>query len=446
MKTKNILQEPLHKVFFRYVSFSAFSMLGVSLYILADTFFIANGIGQDGLAALNVVIPLFSITSGLGLLLGIGGATLYAIFHGKNETEKGNQIFTFTMITGAVVGIFVTIVGLVFREPFLKFLGATDTIYPLSKSYFTVLISFSLFFILNYILSSFVRNDGSPNIAMAAMLAGSFLNIILDYLFIFPLNMGMAGAAWATITSPIIGLIILAFRKKTSTASLAFVPFKGSLSDIRNICSMGFPALVTELSAGLVIYLFNKTILQLMGTIGVAAYGILTNISYVGVSLFTGIGQGIQPLASMSFGARDNKRVFQTLLYGFALSLGMGILYYGLSVFFDDIIISFFNKENSEQLASITKHGFQIYFISFFFMGANIVSIAFFSAVAKTRQSFLLSLLRGILLVVPLVIILAHSFEMTGVWLAVPITESITFLLTLYFLKRYFATSQNKFL
>lgn len=443
MKSKNILQEPLHKVFFRYVSFSALSMLGVSLYILADTFFIANGVGQDGLAALNVVIPLFSLTSGIGLLLGIGGATLYSISQGKGQVDRGNQIFSFTIITGSIIGVLLTIIGLLFREPFLKILGATGDIYPLAKSYFTILISFSLFFILNFILSSFIRNDGSPNIAMIAMLAGSFLNIILDYIFIFPLEMGMAGAAWATITSPIIGLIILTTRKKTSKNSLAFVSFKARFSDLLEIGSIGFPALVTEFSTGLVVFLFNKTILQLTGTIGVASYGILTNISYVGISLFTGIGQGIQPLASISFGARDSEKVFRVLLYGFILAMGLGISYYTTSLIFGDTIISFFNNENSSELAEITKWGFQIYFVSFFFMGANIVSIAFFSAVAKVRQSFLLSLLRGILLVIPFVIILPRYFGMTGVWLVIPITEGIVFLLTLYFLRRYFKTIQG---
>ena len=135
MNSNSVLQNPLHKVFFRYVSFSALSMFGLSLYILADTFFIANGVGQDGLAALNVVIPLFSITSGIGLLLGIGGATLYAISHGQGEVEKGNQLFSFTLTLGTFIGILITIIGLLFKEPFLKLLGATGSIYFLSKSY-----------------------------------------------------------------------------------------------------------------------------------------------------------------------------------------------------------------------------------------------------------------------------------------------------------------------
>ncbi|UJF15899.1 MATE family efflux transporter [Jeotgalibaca sp. MA1X17-3] len=446
MKSKDILQEPLYKLFFRYVSFSALSMLGVSLYVLADTFFIANGVGQKGLAALNVVIPLFSLMSGTGLLLGMGGATLYSISQGKGKTDRGNQIFSFTIILGSIVGSLLTILGLLFREPFLKTLGATGEIYPLAKSYFTILVSFSSFFILNFILTSFVRNDGSPNIAMISMLVGSFLNIILDYIFIFPLQMGMAGAAWATITSPIIGLIILLTRKKTKKNSLAFISFKAHFSDVLEIASIGFPALVTEFSTGLVVFLFNRTILQLVGTIGVASYGILTNISFVGISLFTGIGQGIQPLASISFGARNSKRVFSVLLYGFILAMGLGIFYYIISFLFGDQIISFFNNEKSSELAEITKWGFQIYFVSFFFMGANIVSIAFFSAVAKVRQSFLLSLLRGILLIIPFVIILPHYFGMTGVWLVVPITEGIVFIITLYFLRRYFKNSQGEFL
>lgn len=433
-------------LFLQYVSLSVISMVGVSLCILADTFFIANGVGPKGLAALNVVVPLFNTMNGLGLMFGMGGATLYAIAHGRKDYQKGNRIFTFTMALGLISGVVLTLIFLLFADPILKVLGAGESIFSLSKDYYVLLIGCSSFFILTNTLTCFVRNDHNPNLAMNAMLLGSFLNIVLDYFFIFPLGMGMKGAALGTVLSPVFGMLLLAAHWKYKKRKLNFVPFKGSLQDIKEILSLGFPSFITEFSSGVVIFLFNKIILDLAGNDGVAAYSIIANIALVGIAVFTGIGQGIQPLASLSFSKKDKKNIFRVLLWGLGLSFTTGVVLYGISSFFSDPIIALFNNENSPALAEITKTGFLSYFVSFLFMGLNITAIAFFSAVARPRQSLILSLLRGLILITPILFILAHFFGMTGVWISMPLTEGIMFLITVYFLKSYFDYLTKRFL
>lgn len=443
MSSMNLLDQPLHKSFIHYVSLSLFSMFGLSLYILADTFFVANGVGQDGLTALNIVIPVYNVLNGIGLMLGLGGATRYSISHGKQEIEKGNQIFTATFLLGIFFGIGITIAALLFAQPLLTLLGASGDTLPLAADYFGYILFFAIFFIVNNIVVCFVRNDGNPNLAMSGMLIGSLVNIVLDYLFIFPLQMGMKGAALATVTSPIISLLILTLHKRSSKRNLSFVRFKWKKEEILSIFSLGFPSFITEFSSGLVIFLFNKVILTLVGNIGVAAYGIIANISLVCVAIFTGIGQGIQPLASINFGARRQDNISKLMIYGFSLTLLTGLLFYSMGLLYADTIIQWFNSEGSTQLAAITKKGIHLYFTAFLFMGINIVSIAFFSAVAKPRQSFILSLLRGLVLIVPSLLLLSSLFELTGVWLTVPFTEILTLILTLFFLKRYFGTPKN---
>ncbi|SFQ03926.1 putative efflux protein, MATE family [Desemzia incerta] len=438
MKSTELINQPLHKSFIHYVSLSLFSMLGLSLYILADTFFIANGVGQDGLTALNLVIPVYNVLNGLGLMLGMGGATLYAISQGKNEREESRQIFTSTLIIGTGSGIIFTVLGLLFIDPLLQMLGATGNILPLAKNYFGIILLFSVFFVVNNIVVCFVRNDGNPQLAMTGMLVGSLANIVLDYLFIFPLEMGMEGAALATATSPIISLLILTFHKPFPKRQLAFSTVNWKINPFLSTLSIGFPSFITEFSSGLVIFMFNIVILELSGNVGVAAYGIIANISLVCVAIFTGIGQGIQPIVSVNFGAKKHTNIIHLMTYGFSTALILGILFYGIGLVYSDTITQWFNSENDAVLAAITKKGIALYFMAFLFMGLNIVSIAFFSAVAKPKQSFILSLLRGLILVIPLLFILSSFFGLTGVWLTLPFTEGLTLLLTIYFIRRYF--------
>lgn len=197
------------KNFFKYVSLNVMGMIGLSCYILADTFFVSNALGSNGLAALNFSIPIYCIINGAGLMIGIGGATRYSILKSQNEDEKANSIFSNTVIIGMVVGIIMLIVGLFLSTPIAKLLGADGTTLTLASTYLTTILSFSPFFILNNIMIAFIRNDGNPRLSMAGMLTGSFSNIVLDYIFIYPLSMGMFGAAFATGLAPIISLCIL---------------------------------------------------------------------------------------------------------------------------------------------------------------------------------------------------------------------------------------------
>ena len=193
------------KTFAKYASLSILGMLGVSCYILADTFFVSLGLGKDGLAALNLAIPVFSVMHGAGLMLGMGGATRFAILKSRGETKKSGSVFTASLILAAAFSVLFFLAGIFFAGPLAAVLGAEGEIFSLSKIYIRVLLLFSPAFMLNNVLLCFVRNDGRPQLAMAAMLTGNFSNIVLDYVFIFPCGMGMFGAILATGLSPVIG-------------------------------------------------------------------------------------------------------------------------------------------------------------------------------------------------------------------------------------------------
>ena len=281
-------------------------------------------------------------------------------------------------------------------------------------------------FLLNNRVLCFVRNDGGPKLAMAAMLAGSFSNVLLDYLFIFPLNMGIFGAVLATCMAPVIGLSVLSswfFRKKNS---FHLCRTGWAWSDVEAVSALGASALVTEVSAGVVMVVFNLLILSLEGEVGVAAYGVIANLSLVTLAVFTGLGQGAQPLVSQCCGrgeADQARRVRRCALVCAAL---FSLLVYLMIFRWTGPIASAFNSTGDGRLQRLAEAGLRLYFIALPFAGFNAVTASCLSAMDRPQPALTVSLLRGLVLILPLALLFARLWGMTGVWLSFPATEAIT--------------------
>ena len=421
MKNHTIFQ-----TFIKYVSFNVLSMIGLSCYILADTFFIANKLGADGLTALNLAIPIYSFINGTGLMIGIGGATKFAILKAQGEHKKADTIFTHSVLFGTVFGLLYLLAGILLSERLTLWMGADMDTFAMANNYLKTILCFSPFFILNNILISFIRNDNEPRLARAAMLAGSFSNIILDYFFVYPLRMGMFGAAFATCLAPVISMTLLSrhFIKKRHHFHITRCLPKLDL--FKTISSLGLAALITELSSGIVIIIFNIVILKISGNTGVAAYGIVANLALVATSVFTGIAQGIQPILSHHHGLGNQESIRKLLRYALILSITLATMIYGMIFFFSKPLIQIFNSGNDLTLESIASKGLSIYFVGFFFAGINIVSSSYFMSIEKPYSAFILSFLRGFLILIPAVIILSEVFKMKGIWASYPFAEIFT--------------------
>lgn len=409
--------------FFRYVSLNVLGMVGLSCYILADTFFISNALGSTGLAALNLAISIYSIIHATGLMLGIGGATRYTILKSQQKETEANLVFTQTVMAGIAAGCLFLAIGLALAEPLARLLGADQDTLPLTGIYLRTILCFSLAFILNNIFLAFVRNDNSPQLSMTAMLTGSFANIVLDYLFIFPLSMGMFGAAFATCLAPIISLGILSLHaiKKRNTFRLVWGNLR--LRRLAAILSLGLSSFVTEVSSGIVLIVFNLVILGLTGNTGLAAYGIVANVALVATAVFTGIAQGIQPLASVGCGTNDQKLLILLRNYTLVLSLTFAAVIYGIILLCSGSITAVFNSEGISALDAIASDGFRLYFSGFFFAGINITMAAFLSASDRPGAAFAVSITRGCAAILPLILILPRLWGMNGVWLSFPAAE-----------------------
>lgn len=430
------MKERIGNLFLKYVSANVLGMIGYSCYILADTFFIARGIGADALAALNLVLPAYSLMNGTGLMIGMGAASRYTISSTKPEGTLHRTIFTQALYLAAFAAVIFSSGGIFLPDRIAAVLGANADTIGYATDYIRILLIFSPLFLGNNLLLSFVRNDGAPRLSMTGMIVGSLTNIVLDYVFIYPLGMGMTGAALATATAPVISMLIMSihFIKKRNH----FRPVRTRLSLVRwgDICTLGVSSLVTELSSGVVIIVFNYLILGLNGNTGVAAYGILANIALVLVSIYTGIGQGVQPIVSRYAGKDGEEQRRSLRRYALATSLSFALLSYLLIAVFAVPLAELFNREHDPILTDIASNGMRIYFVSLFFSGINIVAAAFLSSADRPKQAFVISILRGFVLIIPVAWILSVLFGLTGIWMAVPVTEAIVCALALIFLFR----------
>ena len=415
MKNTNIA-----KKFAKYVTLNIFGMIGLSCYILADTFFVARGIGVNGLTALNLAIPIYSFIHGAGLMVGMGGATRFSI-------SRSPTVFTQSLYFILILSGFFVTIGVFFSGGLASLLGANFATLEMTSTYLQIILCFSPMFMLNNLILCFIRNDGNPKLPMQAMLIGSLSNIILDYIFVFPLQMGMFGAALATGTSPIISLLVLSlhFVKKNNS----FMPHKTKLHphDIKDISMLGSSALITELSSGIVMIIFNSIILKLSGNVGVAAYGIVANIALVVISIFTGISHGSQPLISDSYGRGEIKDVKKLFKYGGVTAILFAVGIYIVTFIFAEPIVSAFNKEQNLELAKIAIKGLRIYFVAFVFVGFNVLTATYFCSCDEPKKAFLISMLRGFIVIIPTTFLLSAIFGMVGIWCALAVSELIVF-------------------
>lgn len=418
MQKSNCFQD-----FVKYSSLNVLGMIGLSCYILADTFFVSKGLGTNGLTALNLAIPIYSFIHGSGLMIGMGGGTKYSIQKSQGKDKVANSIFSHVVAIAAIFAAVFVLIGLFFSGNIVTLLGADETVYQMTKTYLQVILLFAPAFLMNNVLLCFVRNDGAPQLSMTAMITGSLSNIILDYVFIFPCQMGIFGAVFATGLAPIISMLILSSHFIKKKNQFHWIKCRLERRMAASICSSGIPSLITELSSGIVIIVFNSIILGLEGNVGVAAYGVIANLSLVIIAIYTGIAQGIQPIMSRNYGVGNHRNIQLILRYALITMLILSVLVY-MGVFLGaEQITAIFNSERNELLQTIAVEGLKLYFIACPFAGFNIIISIYFTSTEYPIPANIISILRGFFVIIPMAFLLSSIAQITGVWCAFPATE-----------------------
>ena len=441
MNTQDFLNKPVKQVFMRYLVPSVFATMVTSIYVLADTIIVGKGIGTIAVAALNIVLPLYNIFFGLGLLFGVGGSVLMSILRGEGDEKGSNAYFSTSLVAMCVVLALSLAFFTVFMEKIALIFGGTPETMQYIMDYMPYIVwGMGLFFFSSY-LQTFIRNDGAPRLAMYAVVSGGVANIILDYVFVYNFNMGMAGAAIATVMGSGLTVVILLTHFFTKKNNLHFSLKGVRPSFIKNIILNGFASFLIEVASGVTIFVFNIQLLKYAGNTGVSVYSIISNTAIVVVCLCKGINQAAQPLLSTNYGAGLYERTDKIR----SLAVKVSIIICAVPVILGLVVPDFFTYifiNPDSAILSMSASAIRIYFVGFMMLGINMVFICYFQAILKNGYSMIICLMRGLILVVAFAYIFPLFMDVTGIWLAVPAAETITMLFGIYLI--YFKKSAQR--
>ena len=425
MKSISALEgSSISRTFFCYFIPAATGMLVKSLYYVVDGIFVGHGIGTLGLAGFSLACPLYSVPVTLGLLFGMGGSVTASNEIGAGNIEEGRRIFSFSMVMIFLVSLISWFAGMwALDNGLVEVLGATEATAPYARDYISVFIMLSPFFFMETALTTFVRNDGSPKLAMFADLFSSCLNCFLDWLFIFRFGWGMSGAALATGIGWIIAssiCLVHFFRKKGVLRLVRFSPDWGSL---KRIIANGVPSSSGEFYVGAIIMVFNIVLVRISGDMAVAAYFVISTMATQVMMVQFGLGQAIQPMVSYYNGAAEDDKISQVISVATKAALASGCIAVIVVLFFGKSLIQLFMAGEAPDMV---LRGLLIYFSCFLFSGFNVVTATYFQSIERPALSTFIFFLRGFLLVLIALALLVPVFGIDGVWLAVPVAELIT--------------------
>ena len=418
-------EQSVERKFVGYVSQNILGMIGISAYILADTFFISKAEVAAGITALNLVLPIYGLIFGIGAMLGVGSAIRFNILRARKD-ESADEYFSNALIYAVIFGLIFIVGGIFIPDRIMEWMGGDAQIVAVGTPYTRIFLLFAPFFMGNHICNAFVRNDKNPNLAMKATLFSSLFNIVMDYVLMFPLGLGMAGAAWATACSPIVGILICCRHFFSKRCTIKLVWKLPSVKHLITACKLGTSAFIGEISSGVTTAIFNFLILELAGNDGVAAYGVVANTSIVAISIFNGVSQGAQPLFSQFYGRGDDRAVRKILKMAVGTAIVLALAVVISAGVLAEPLVRIFNSENNVQMAAYGVEGVRIYFVGFLFAGFNIVGAGYLGATENSGWAFVTSIMRGIVAISVCAFVLARIFGMTGIWMAFPAAELLT--------------------
>lgn len=419
---------------------SIIAMIVGALYNIVDQLFIGNSIGELGNAATNIVFPLTTVCTAIALLLGVGGASAFNLSMGEGKKDKALFYIGNSVSLLIVFGIALMVITLIFLNPILIILGSPDNILPLAKEYLQITAIGFPFLILSTGGTHLIRADGSPKFSMFCNIVGALINVVLDYVFIFIYNMGMAGAALATITGQAVSaIIILVYIGKFKTGKLTKSHYMLNFKCIKYLTSLGMAQFFNQLAMMIVQVIMNNSLkhygsLSIYGeSIPLACSGIINKVGFIFFAICIGIAQGMQHITSYNYGAKQYGRVKKTINY--AMITGSIICVAAFAVFqiFPRQIIELFGN-GSELYFSFSERYFRIYLFFTFINNIQPMSSTFFSSIGKPAKGTFLSLTRQIIFLLPLLIVLPIFMGIDGIMYAGPAADLLAAVISAFFL------------
>lgn len=425
MQKIDLKNTPIPTLFFSYFIPSLFTMLALSTYSTIDGIFVGRKLGSDALAAIGIAWPVFPIIIAFELLLSFGGAALVSFYLGRSKPYRARVIFSSVFYFATLISIVCGVLCFYFVEDIALFLGASSRLKDYVVEYLSVTFLGMVFITLHPLSDIFVINDKKPLLATISMIVSAVSNIILNYFFIFVFEWGVVGSALATIFAHFIGFLMLFQHFLLKKGDLFFIK-AFSIKKVFISAKTGIPQSFAELSAALIMFLFNTTLMHISGERGVAIYSILM---YCGIVFFTtlfAVAQGMQPIASFSYGARLYERTKKILNFSLFVVIIIGISMYMLAYLFGDRLIYLFLKQEQMIDQSFVFDVFtamRIYYFGYIFLGINMLVAIYLQSLQKTLASLIATFFYTIGLLVFLLPTLSHFFGQIGIWISYPLSQ-----------------------
>lgn len=415
---------------------ASIGILVMSLNVLVDTIFVGNWIGSIAIAAINVVLPVSFFIAALGMAIGIGGSSIISRALGADNKDRalrtfGNQI-TLTLLLTTLMVVF----GLLFIDQLIPAFGGKGDIFEPAKIYYRIVLYGVPLLALSMMGNNVIRAEGKPKFAMIAMIIPSIGNLLLDYIFIYIMDWGMAGAAWATTISygMSFSYVLYFFLSKKSELKINFAHFGLDFPVLKEISSLGFVTLSRQAVVSVTYLLMNNILFNYGGEASVASYGIIGRMLMFALFPVLGVTQGFLPIAGYNYGAHQYKRVRESINKAIFYAGGLALVVFAIIMIFPEEIVSVFT--NDAGILSETPRNMRLVFAATPIIAIQLIGSAYFQAIGKAVPALLLTLTRQGFFFIPLIFILPHFFGELGVWISFPIADFLSTIVTGFFLNR----------
>ena len=409
-----------------------------SLYNMVDSIFIGQGVGPLAISGLAVTFPLMNLSTAFGTLVGAGAAVMLSVLLGQKNYKAANKVLGNVVSLNIIIGLIFMAVALAFIDPILYFFGASENTLPYAKEYISIILIGNVITHVYFGLNAAMRSSGFPKKAMALTIFTVLFNTILDPIFIFVFDMGIAGAAWATVIAQTVAMFIVLkhFSDKSKAFHFEKGIFKLDMRVAKDSLAIGMGPFLMNAAACLVTLFINQQLRDYSGDLGIGAYGICNRLIFMFIMICMGLNQGMQPIAGYNYGAKQYSRVKEVFWMTAKLGTIVTCICFIIGMFFPRVAVGIFTHD--EALMEMASHGLRILVIGFPIVGFQMIGTNFFQCLGMVKKSVILSLSRQILFLLPLLYALPLWHGASGVWMSFPVSDVLSAALTAILLRRLF--------
>lgn len=434
-KTKELAELPIPRLMLKFFIPSFIGVFVNALYNIVDRVFIGQGVGSMALSGISVIFPVMLIVMGFGMLIGIGAGVLVSINMGKRDMEKAEQVLGSSFLLMLLVSVLITVIGFSIKGPMLQSFGATAETIGYANDYLNIILAGTVFQVVGFSLNNIIRAEGNARTAMYSMLISAGTNLVLDPIFIFGFGMGVKGAAYATVISMIVLTVwvLLHFRSSKSVVKLKSENIRFNYQILLEIMAIGMAPFFMQIANSFVQGLLNTKLIAFGGDLAVGAMGIVNSVSTMIIMAIVAINMASQPIIGFNYGAKSYSRVKEALKIAMISASGIALLAFALVQIFPEPIVQVFNSSDSG-LLDFGKDGLRIGLLALPVVGFQVVVGNFFQSMGQAKIAVLLTLLRQVIILIPLLFILPNYLELRGIWISMPISDCCSAIIVVFFL------------